>query len=313
DRTGPEAKIYQGMGEVLYATLANDGRVLADGAAALDAALGTDSTRGDARFVLGVAYQSLDLTDLAVPSLERAVRIDSGRPDRLRALAVAYERAGRAPAVVEHLYQRALSLQPALAWIRADYAGFLHAHGRRADAVTNYRSALAEQPSLAVAWFDLGTVLVEEGNEREATTAFRSAVHLDPSLAEAVSPLLEVRATEQDISGVRALPFPLTTVPVRGRGPRAVQLTLARSAPPAHVAFTNVPPKGMLQILAPDGTPVRTLPINGESALEWDLRTESGHPIAGGLYRARVQGRDASGQPIAPQLFYFGVVRPPTQ
>ncbi|MFL5607983.1 MAG: multiheme c-type cytochrome, partial [Gemmatimonadaceae bacterium] len=53
DRTGPEAKIYQGMGEVLYATLANDGRVLADGAAALDAALGTDSTRGDARFVLG--------------------------------------------------------------------------------------------------------------------------------------------------------------------------------------------------------------------------------------------------------------------
>ncbi|MDQ6633727.1 MAG: cytochrome c3 family protein, partial [Gemmatimonadota bacterium] len=190
DRTGPEAKVYQGMGEVVYATLANDSRVLADGAAALDAALGTDTTRGDARFLLGVAYQSLDLTDLAIPSLERAVRIDSGRPDRLRALAGAYERAGRPAAVVEHLYQRALALQPALAWIRADYAGFLRRQGRRADAITNYRSALAEEPSLAAAWFDLGTLLVEEGKGRGASDAFRSAVRRDPSLSEALSPLL---------------------------------------------------------------------------------------------------------------------------
>jgi hypothetical protein len=38
--------------------------------------------------------------------------------------------------------------------------------------------------------------------------------------------------------------------------------------------------------------------------------TEAGRPIVGGLYRARVQGRDASGHTIAPQLFYFGVVQP---
>jgi hypothetical protein len=66
----------------------------------------------------------------------------------------------------------------------------------------------------------------------------------------------------------------------------------------------------LLQILAPDGTLVRALPINGPGELGWDLRTEGGHPIAAGLYRARVQGRDASGRSIAPQLFYFGVVRP---
>jgi Tfp pilus assembly protein PilF len=310
DRTGPDAKVYQGMGEVVYATLANDSRSLADGAAALDAALGTDTTRSDARFLLGVAYQSLDLTDLAIPSLERAVRIDSSRPERLRALADAYERAGRSPAVVEQLYRRALALQPALAWIRADYAGFLRAHERRAEAVTNYRSALAEQPSLAVAWFDLGTVLAEEGKGREASDAFRSAVHLDPSFAEALSPLLEVRATEQGVAGVRVLAPPLTTLPVRARDPHAVELTVARGAASPHVAFTNVPSKGLLQILAPDGTLVRRLPINGAGGLDWDLRTEAGLPIAGGLYRARVQGRDASGHSVAPQLFYFGVVRP---
>jgi tetratricopeptide (TPR) repeat protein len=313
DRTGAEAKVYQGMGEVMYATLANDSRVLADGAAALDAALGTDTTRGDARFLLGVAYQSLDLTDLAIPSLERAVRSDSSRPDRLRALADAYERAGRSPADVEHLYQRALAIQPALAWIRADYASFLQAHGRRADAVTNYRSAVAEQPSLAVALFDLGTALLEEGKEPEAAAAFRRALRLDPSLGEALSPLLEVRATAQGVSSVRVLAAPLPSLPVRARDPRAALLTVPTGGSAPHVTFTNVPSRGLLQILEPEGTLVRALPINGAGALEWDLHTEAGHPIPGGLYRARVQGRDASGQPIAPQLFYFGVVRPPSE
>jgi Tfp pilus assembly protein PilF len=310
DRTGPDAKVYQGMGEVVYATLANDARTLADGAAALDAALGTDTTRGDARFDLGVAYQSLDLTDLAIPSLERAVRIDSSRPDRLRALAKAYERVGRAPADIERLYQRALELQPALAWIRADYAGFLQAQGRRGEAVTNYRRALAEQPSLAVTWFDLGTALVEDGRSREASDAFRRAVHLDPSLADALSPLIELHATEQVISGIRALPSPLAALPVRARDPRAVQLSVPSRGAAPQVTFSNLPSPGLLQILAPDGTLMRALPINAAGDLGWDLRTDAGHPIAGGLYRVRVQGRDASGRSIVPQLFYLGVVRP---
>jgi hypothetical protein len=77
--------------------------------------------------------------------------------------------------------------------------------------------------------------------------------------------------------------------------------------------FTNVPSAGLVQILEPDGSLLRALPINGAGGLEWDLRTEAGRPIAGGLYRARVQGRDTSGHTIAPQLFYIGVVQPPTE
>jgi hypothetical protein len=45
--------------------------------------------------------------------------------------------------------------------------------------------------------------------------------------------------------------------------------------------------------------------------MSWDLLTATGSPITGGLYRARVQGRDASGRSVPPQLFYFGVVRQP--
>src|SRR4030095_4104229 len=101
DRTGADAGIYQGMGGIVYATLATNTSALAAGAATLSKALGADTTRGEAHlpaaehFRLGVAYAQLGKTAEAVRALEQAVRIDSGRPDRLRALAQAYERAGR--------------------------------------------------------------------------------------------------------------------------------------------------------------------------------------------------------------------------
>ncbi|MDQ6636130.1 MAG: hypothetical protein M3Z10_15380, partial [Gemmatimonadota bacterium] len=125
---------------------------------------------------------------------------------------------------------------------------------------------------------------------------------------------LEVRATEQEVTSVRELASPLQPLPRSVTDPRAVQVTAppppANGAGGAHVVFTNVPPKGLLQIFEPDGSLLRALPINSAGVLEWDLRTGAGRPIHGGLYRARVQGRDAAGHTIAPQLFYFGVVHP---
>jgi tetratricopeptide (TPR) repeat protein len=308
DKTGPEAKLYQGMGEIVYATQANDGRALADAAAALGRALGKDTTRDDAHFFLGVAYEQLGKTDAAVRALEQSVRADSNHPDRLRALAQAYERAGRAPGTIDHLYQRALTLQPALAWIRAEYADFLQAQGRRNEAEKAYRSALDEQPSLAVARFNLGTLLTEEGRLREASDAFREAVHRDPQLAEALSRLLEIRTTGTVISGVRGLDPPLPKLPARARNPRGLQLTLSTDAARPGIRFLNVPPGGFIQILRPNGALVRALTGAG-GAGSWDLLTGTGNPIASGLYRVRVHGRDASGRTLAPQLLHFAVVR----
>ena len=309
DEAGPEAEVYRGMGEIVYAALANDGRVLGDGAASLHRALGKDTTRGEAHFLLGVAYQQLGRTDDAIRELERSVRIDSARPDRLRALAQAYQRANRPAAVISHLYERALELQPALAWIRAEYADFLQAEGRREQAESTYRSALAEQPGLAVAWFNLGTVLAEAGRLAESSAAFRSAVDLDPSLAQALSELLEVRTTGKAVTGVRSLGSPLTSLPVRERGPGALELTVAAGGGGPRVVFLNVPPHDVVRILKPDGTVVRSLPTGAGTDQSWDLMTEAGNPIGGGVYRARVQGRDASGRPLPPRLLYFGVVR----
>ena len=307
DRAGPEARVYQGMGGIVYATLATNPGALASAAATLDEALGADSTRREAHFLLGVAYQQLGKTPDAIRALELAVRNDSTRPDRLRALAQAYASAGRDAATIERLYRRALSIQPALAWIRADYADWLESQDRRADAINGYRLALAEQPSLVAAWFDLGTTLAGAGRLHESSDAFQRAVDLDPSVAEALSRLLEVRTQNGTIASVRLLPAPLSTLPVRDRGPRAIQLSAADAG--GGVRFFNVPPRSLVRIQRLDGTVLRTLtPVDGWS-VDWNLTSDGGAPIPGGLYRAQITGRDPTGRPFAPQLLYFGVVR----
>jgi tetratricopeptide (TPR) repeat protein len=308
DRDGPEAQIYQSIGEIVYAAQATDARVLGNAAVRLNRALANDTARDDAHFFLGIAYEQLGDTDAAIRALERSVRADSNHPDRLRALAQAYERAGREPAAIDRLYQRALSLQPALAWIRAEYADFLQTQGRR-DSESAYRTALAEQPSLVVARFNLGTLLLEQRRRVDAADVFRDAVHRDPAIAEALFRLIEIRANGNVVVAARELDSPLPTLPVRMPNPRAVHLTLSTDAVGPGVTFINVPPKASIQILKPNGSLVRSLPASSGSAVRWDLLTEKGAPIASGLYRVRVEARDPSGRPVDTQLFSFGVVR----
>ncbi|HJU69056.1 MAG TPA: tetratricopeptide repeat protein, partial [Gemmatimonadaceae bacterium] len=309
DRTGPEAPIYQGLGEVIYATQANDARTLTAGAARLERALDKDTARDDALFFLGVAYEQLGNTEASMSALARSVRADSSHPERLRALARAYERAMRPPSAVEALYQRALTLQPALAWVRAEYADFLRARGRRSESEEHYRRAIAEQPSLAVARFNLGTLLLEMGQARRASEEFKEALQRDPGLAEGLSRLLEIRATASAVRRVRGLPSPLPRLPVRARGARGVQMAYSAAPASPAVTFLNVPADGGVHVVTPNGTAIRSLASGPGSAVVWDLLDARGQPIAGGLYRVRVTGRDGTGRPLPPQTLDFAVVR----
>ncbi len=309
DRAGPEAEIYRGMGEVVYATLAPDARLLAEAAEALRQALGADTTRADAHFLLGMAYRQLGRTEEAIRALERSVRIDPGDPERLHALARAYESAGRDPSAIHDLYERALELQPALAWIRADHADFLQARGRPEEAERAYRLALEERPSLDVAAFNLGTLLAGSGRLDEASEAFEKSVRLNPALAEALASLLQVRVAGQMVRGVRRLGSPLPSLPVRDRGPGAVRVAVEDRAAGPAVRFVNAPPDGSVRILDPDGTRIRALPSHEGAGPMWDLRSETGEPIAGGLYEVVVREAGGTGRSPADQRFFLGIVR----
>jgi Tfp pilus assembly protein PilF len=193
DRTGPEAAVYQGMGAVVYASLANSAPALRAGAGVLETALRDApavgaGARPDARMLLGVTYQQLGRAGDAVQALERAAAADSTNPEALRALAQAYLQAGRPAADAARLYERALAVQPALAWMRAEYADLLESAGLADRAAAEYRRALAEQPSLAGAWFNLGALLAGRGRTGDATDALGRAVRLDPALGQALAP-----------------------------------------------------------------------------------------------------------------------------
>jgi hypothetical protein len=43
--------------------------------------------------------------------------------------------------------------------------------------------------------------------------------------------------------------------------------------------------------------------------MTWNLLYEAASPVAGGLCRAVVQGRDPFGRTLPPQSFYFGILR----
>jgi tetratricopeptide (TPR) repeat protein len=309
DRTGPEADLYRAMGEVVFATRSSDAALLRRATASLSEAIDGDTTRGDAHFLLGLGYQQLGAVERALPALRHALRENPEDPERLHAMAQTLERAGRAAEEIEPLYQRALEGQPALAWIRSSYADFLSGEGRIEDAEREYRTALAERPSLHVAAFNLGALLAGRGEREASTEVFQRAVRLDPSLAEALAPLFEVRTRADTVETVRSVGSPLSALPVRSRGPGAPSVTVASSAPGAtSLQIVNVPSSVSARILEPDGTLVRVLPPGSSSARVWDMSSQRGVPVPGGLYQVELRGQSRTGE-LAVLQIWLGLVR----
>ncbi|MDX1546314.1 MAG: tetratricopeptide repeat protein [Rhodothermales bacterium] len=197
----PEAQRYRGMAYLVLAEQRADTAAYARGIDLLETALSAAPDHGEAQFLLGRAHLLLGRPAQALPPLEASVRLDPGIPERLNTLAQAYEAAGRDPAVIERLYQRALAIQPALADVRVNYGRFLETQGRLPEALAQYRAAAAEQPWLAAAHFNLGTAHLRQGAAEEGEAALRRAVELAPDHVRALSNLgllYAMQGREQD-------------------------------------------------------------------------------------------------------------------
>jgi hypothetical protein len=77
----------------------------------------------------------------------------------------------------------------------------------------------------------------------------------------------------------------------------------------AHLVFENVPAGGFVLIFRPDGSLLCAIPTGKSDTLRWDLMVAPGQPIGAGLYRAQVQGRNATGSARPPQVLHLGIVR----
>ena len=301
DRGNREGQRYLGMALVVHGRQQNNPRLMATGAATLEVGLAADTTHGEAHFLLGVAHQQLGNLDQAVPALERAVRIDAGIPQRLNALAQAYEAVGRDGAVVERLYQRALQLQPALADIRVNYGHFMQTQGRTEEALAAYDAALAEQPWLDIAALKRCLAFLEDGRRAEAGRTAQDAVGLNPAYDEILRHILFYQT--QQVGNAQVLSL-------IGEGAASDTQAVRIRPHPSGVRFTNLSARATVQVYTRNGVLVRTLERREPSSpLLWDLRSATGTFIPTGLYLVHVRAADANGRTLDTTIFRWAAVR----
>ncbi len=290
-----KGQAYLGMALVMQGRQANDLLRLAQGAATLEVALRADTAFGEAYFLLGLAHRLLGNVDRAIPALERAVRLAPDVPQRLGALALAYEAAHRPPGIIDRLYRQALRIQPALASVRVDAGWFLLGQGRAAEAAAAFRNARAERPGLAEAALGLGLALTAQDSLGGAASVFRTALHLDPRYAGVLNNLLIV-----DREAVRPAILFYDALLDEERIGEAIHLMPAPAAVPPRVRLAGVPPGTTLKVYTRAGILAQTL----AGAEDWDLRDAAGRALPDGLYLLHVP---AAGR--APRVLRFAVIR----
>ena len=196
DKAGPEAALYRGTAYIVYGRQQGGMDALRKGIEILSEVLAKTPDHGEAQFLLGWARMQEGATAAAIPALEKAIQLDPGIPERLNALALAYEHEQRDPVKIERLYQRALEIQPALADVRVNYGRFLETQGRLDEALLVYQEAAKEQPWLEEAHYNRGTALLRQGKPEEAEQALRQALTLQPDYPEALGNLGLLYATQ---------------------------------------------------------------------------------------------------------------------
>ena len=150
--------------------------------------LDEDST-GETHFLLGIALTRLGHEQEAMAPLESALEYNLDIPERLNALAQAYEAAGTQLEKAGALYERALALEPSLADIRVNYGRYLEAGGDLPAALEQYRLAAAEKPWLVEAQFNQGTAAIQDGAFEEAERSLKTTLALEPDHADALGNL----------------------------------------------------------------------------------------------------------------------------
>lgn len=150
----------------------------------LELALAFDPQSADARLELGRLHLQAEAPESAIPVLEDARRLASGRWEIAFELGRAYDRAGRdADAVAA--YERAVALDPAGSAAHVNL-GLLHlqVRGDPAAAQAHFRAALAADPGCSAARANLGLALQEEGRCDDAIALYDEAIAREPDFVE---------------------------------------------------------------------------------------------------------------------------------
>ena len=156
-------------------------------------------TTGETSFLMGLSLWRLGRSEEAISPLEASVQANPNIPERLNALAQAYESANQKRGQIQGLYERALEIQPALADVRINYGRYLELEGDLAEAIVQYQHAIEEKPWLVQAHYNLGTALLKDGEFAKAEAVLMQTLKLDPDHADALGNLGLLLSTDQRV------------------------------------------------------------------------------------------------------------------
>lgn len=195
----------------------------------LEAAVGVDSTYGDAHYALGMAQAALGDYDKAADALEAALRHGlsrEGLASRIPGLLgdLYYKAALRSQqqrrfgeAVIR--YERSLELKPGNA--KAYYQiGVCHLNLRQPErAEPALRAAIAADPAYAWPYKSLGDIHRQRGEVQQAAQMYTEAIDVDAGLVQAYAGLARTRMDAGDFEGaVEALRRAVDRDPEYGEG-----------------------------------------------------------------------------------------------
>lgn len=158
-----------------------------------------DSEVAKRSITLAVGYLRQRDFAKAKDNLQKALQLDPRNPLALTTLGVTYQLEGELE-LADDQFRKAISSDPDFPQARNNYAGFLFAQERYAEAETHWRAAAADtffqlRPQV---FANLGRTYQQLGEPGKAEESFVRAVELNPSLPQALIALANIRYTQQN-------------------------------------------------------------------------------------------------------------------
>ncbi|HEY6270805.1 MAG TPA: protein kinase [Terriglobales bacterium] len=139
-----------------------------------------DGSSPDGEMCLGMLSNTTGDYAKAAEHLERAVRLDLGRDETYRELALAYEGSQRL-GEAESALRRSIALRPQ-SWAGYNWLGrFQAAHGRNDEAAEQFRRVVALAPDSFSGYSNLGAVYVSQGKYPGAIDALERSITIRPT------------------------------------------------------------------------------------------------------------------------------------
>ena len=198
-----EGDVYRGMALITYGRQQADTTAIRDGLRALESYDEDEVLFDDARFLLGLGYLFVGEVSSALDHLEQVVTNDPDDPEKLNALAQAYETDGRGRTVIQRLYVRALSIQPQAVDVRLNYGRFLLSVGDVDKAIDEFQLAMQERPSDDRAYFNIGTAHLQAGDVGAASRFLHVSLTMNPDNLEALGNLGFMHAGQGNVDSAR--------------------------------------------------------------------------------------------------------------